>query len=113
MKKAKYDALMQCGIIKMEYDFIDGVGKVWFPDKECCDFVGCVKWFEKIDKDVRLIMTFSGDYLDTCYYLSIKDKEWGYAPYGKVIFSANDLLLIHGSLLNSCTSPYTKVRSPA
>jgi len=100
MQKAKYDALMQCGIIKMEYDFVERVGKIWFPDKECCDFAGCVEWFKKIDKGVRAIMTFSGEYIDTCYYLSKKDEKWGYAPFPRIEFSAYQLSMIRDALLS-------------
>ena len=102
MKPAKYDALMQCGIIKMEYDFVKRVGKICFPDKECCDFVGCVEWFKKIDKDVRLIITFSGDYLDTVYYLSRKDGKWDYVPYVNVIISDEILMAVCRNWLESC-----------
>ena len=82
MEKAKYDALMQCRILRMEYDFVDGVGTVCFPDKECCDFLGCVEWFKKIDKHIRCIITVSGNYIDTCYYLLRENGEWNYASFG-------------------------------
>ena len=101
-KKVKHDALMQCGLIGVTYDFTDKTGCAWFPETHCCDMYGCIKWFKKIDENIRCILTFSGEYLDTCYYLSKESGDWGYVCYLDIKHDDSRLLLIMEQLHRLC-----------
>lgn len=57
----------KCQVLRITYDFDAGVGRVWFPEHNCCDMGGCIGFFEKIDKGVCWIATMSGDKEDMQY----------------------------------------------
>jgi|688.fasta_scaffold1809558_2 hypothetical protein len=39
----------------------------YFPKDECCDMSGAIEIAEYINPKVKLIVTISGDKIDTCY----------------------------------------------
>ena len=101
-KEVKIDALMQCGLIGVTYDFTDRTGCAWFPKSHCCDMLGCIKWFKRIDKDIRCILTFSGEYLDTCYYLSKDSGEWDTRCIRDINYDDERILVIVERLHQMC-----------
>lgn len=56
-----------CGLVKLEYDFVNRLGVIYFPEGHCCDCTGCLNLFKRIDPRVKTIITVAGKYLDTRY----------------------------------------------
>lgn len=63
----EYNEQLKCGLTKYAYDFPTQYGELYFPEGDCCDMTGAIEFFKKIDKDVSLIVTFSGEKADTSY----------------------------------------------
>lgn len=61
---------LQCDVEKIAYDFERRVGTLHMAPDNCCDMAGCLEFFQKIDKDVKRIETYSGSKPDTLYMLS-------------------------------------------
>jgi hypothetical protein len=51
----------------LTYNFVRHIGQLYLPEGCCCDMDGCIELFQKIDKNVRRIDTFSGMESDTIY----------------------------------------------
>ncbi len=56
-----------CEVSNLEYDFDTKKGKLTMESGQCCDLSGCISIFEKIDQNVEIIETFSGDKSDTIF----------------------------------------------
>lgn len=68
------DDRLKCNVISLAYDFRTHTGQLYLLDGDCCDMTGCVALFEKIDRKVKAINTYSGDQEDTMYRK--EGKEW-------------------------------------
>lgn len=62
-----YRSDLVCEVSALSYDFETQTGKLDMAPSQCCDMVGCVELFEKIDADVKRIDTFAGGIPDTTY----------------------------------------------
>lgn len=67
MDKSKYNILLQCNVLSLNYNFENKKAIIFFPDGDCCDMSGVIKIFTTIDKCVEFIETFSGKTKDTGY----------------------------------------------
>lgn len=56
-----------CEIVRIQHNFKTHKSIIHFPAANCCDMSGCIRLFERIDKDVVQIKTFSGRDRDTMY----------------------------------------------
>ena len=63
-----------CDVHSIAYDFERRNGTLRMAPDNCCDMDGCLAFFKKIDKNVKLIETFAGTTPDTIYKLS--GKQW-------------------------------------
>lgn len=70
-----YDARFKCCVLSLDYDFTRHVGRVIMREWDCCDMIGCIEVFEKIDPKVKEVETYSGEKLDTFYRLG-EDSQW-------------------------------------
>ena len=58
-----------CFVERIEYDFDTKQGKLWMKEGDYCNMPACVKMFQALDPNVNLIITYSGEMLDTGYRL--------------------------------------------
>ena len=63
---------LQCDVRSLTYDFKTRIGTLEMPPDNCCDMLGCIHLFERIDVEVKRIDTFAGSIPDTSYKLSTK-----------------------------------------
>ena len=52
-----YDDRFQCRVRRLEYDFTTRTGLLVMNDHDCTDMSGCIKVFEGIDPEVKIIRT--------------------------------------------------------
>lgn len=62
-----YRADTQCFVESLSYDFSKRRGVLQMREGSCTDMMGCILLFKAIDPNVRDILTFAGDELDTSY----------------------------------------------
>jgi hypothetical protein len=85
-RNGKWMPELVCHVESLWYDFCTRRGSIDFPELNWCDMDGCVKLFEAIDPDVRVIRTNSGYEPDTCYVRGADLEEcrkllgWGRGP---------------------------------
>lgn len=65
---------LMCEPLTVTYDFRSRVGVVNMPEGDCTDMTGAIRFFERMDQDVEMIQTYSGDDLDTVYVK--RGGEW-------------------------------------
>lgn len=63
------DELLKTTVISVCYEFCDRWGQIHMPEGCCCDMSASIKFFQGIDPQVKVIETFAGERLDTCYKL--------------------------------------------
>lgn len=64
-----YNSELVCHVISMQYNYLDKELLLYFPELECCDMAGAVKFAKRIDEHVRQIQTFAGEAQGVCYVL--------------------------------------------
>src|ERR1700745_3824056 len=58
----------QCFVQRLEYDFATRTGVLVMDDDNCTDMRGCIRVFEAIDPDVKIIRTMEASgHRDTSY----------------------------------------------
>jgi hypothetical protein len=70
---------LQCGVVRLSYDFGAQIGELHMDDGDCCDMEGCIGLFARIDPDVIEIKTYSGPAPDTMY--SRRTGSWVAIPH--------------------------------
>lgn len=61
------DTEMQTTVLSTSYDREKKTGVVRMQPRACTDMSGAIRYFLRIDPDVRIIRTIAGDELDTVY----------------------------------------------
>jgi len=72
---------LQCEVVRLSYNFTNATGHIYFPPCNCCDMVGCIEYFRKIDPNVKCIQTYSGSKADTYYIFD--NGEWHACGYDR------------------------------
>lgn len=67
-------AKLQCKATALAYNPKTRVGRLDIVAGGCCDMSGCIAAFERIDKKVQRIETYSGSKPDTVY--KRKQAKW-------------------------------------
>ncbi|MBS0243806.1 MAG: hypothetical protein JSS20_16650 [Proteobacteria bacterium] len=65
--KRTAEKLVQAEVLRFEYDFDRHAGRLYMAQGDCADMSGAIRFFERIDPDVRRIETFTGPVPDTTY----------------------------------------------
>lgn len=63
---------------RVAYDFATHTGELHMPAGCCCDMTGCVRYFGRIGRGVKLIRCFAGDVHR--YNYERTGKQWRYVP---------------------------------
>lgn len=58
---------LMCEPLRVTYDFVTRHGELHMADGDCCDMIGCIDFFTRMDQDAKKIATFSGNKPDTVY----------------------------------------------
>lgn len=73
-QSVQVDELM-CSVFDVNYSYATKCGAVVMQDGHCTHMAGCIRFFERIDPEVSLILThYSSGQQDTCYRKV--DGEW-------------------------------------
>lgn len=78
--RSELEKKLICEVLSITYDVKTQTGKVFMPDGNCVNFSTTVELFIGIDKDVKLIETFSGAYRDT-YYRRTGAGVWDWSAH--------------------------------
>jgi hypothetical protein len=66
---------LQTFIVSIEYIPLERRGILRMPYCCCCDMVGCIRLFERINDEIEKIETFAGEVRDTVY-MRRQGGEW-------------------------------------
>lgn len=58
---------LQCMVLRLEYSFRAEEGWLHLRAGDCCDMTGCIALFQRVDPNVKTIITMSGKVPDTAY----------------------------------------------
>ena len=58
---------LKCCVIEVRYSFPQRIGIAILEDGHCTSMCGCIRFFQRIDPEVRQIQTLSGRKDDTVY----------------------------------------------
>ena len=61
----------QCFVQRLEYDFTTRTGLLVMNEHDCADMSGCIKVFEGIDPEVKLIRTIEASGCRDTIYLKL------------------------------------------
>lgn len=64
---SRYHPDFKCGVLGIQYSYLDKVAHAFLPDAHCADMTGAIRFFTAIDPKVETIRTYSGASLDTVY----------------------------------------------
>lgn len=62
-----FDEQLMCNVLRLEYDFVTKIGKLYLPYGDCTDCPGTIARFQSIDAAARRIYVYSGAALDIVY----------------------------------------------
>jgi len=62
-----YRCDLQCEVIDLSYDFEKCVGTLQVAPFQSCEMSTCISLFERIDPEVKQVVTFAGSAPDTTY----------------------------------------------
>lgn len=65
---------LACAVHGLAYDFATHTGTLAMAEHNCCDMAGAITLFERIDQDVKAILTIAGEVDDTAFYR--QGDEW-------------------------------------
>jgi hypothetical protein len=68
-----FSRILVCNIVSIKVT--EQVIHLYFPMHNCCDMGGAIKVATTIIPDIKLIYTYSGPALDTCYS-KCRDGQW-------------------------------------
>jgi hypothetical protein len=74
---------LKCGVDEVFYNFETHIGWLHMPAGHCCDMVGCINWFRKLDPRVCWIKTFRVEQQDTSYFLNGSGQWFAMLPDGR------------------------------
>jgi hypothetical protein len=72
---SKLDEQLQCEAYRLDYNCKTKIGHLYMAEGDCCDMVGCIQRFRKIDSEVREIRTYAGAVKDT-FYQRNDEGDW-------------------------------------
>lgn len=73
-KLTAYEPELQCELTMAIAD-TDGIVRLYFPEGDCCDMRGAIRFCRKMAPNVWYIQTYSGKKRDTTYE-KIGTDEW-------------------------------------
>lgn len=76
ISKESADDMVQTDIKKLEYNKEERVLTIYQRDLCCTDKTGAIKLAKKIDPDVKVINTYSGEMRDITYFLHDETNKW-------------------------------------
>ena len=76
VNKGVWSELLQCCVLSLIYNWRTRSGYLVLPAFHCTDMAGAIAIFERIDPQVKTIVTIAGDEFDTRYERSADADEW-------------------------------------
>jgi hypothetical protein len=75
-----YDDRFKCCVQRLEYDFTSRTGLLVMNEHDCTDMSGCIKVFEGIDPEVKLIRTIEASGRPDTTYRKLADGWKAFVP---------------------------------
>lgn len=76
ISKESVDSMVMSDVKKLEYDKEERVLTIYQRDLCCTDKTGAIELATKIDPNVKIINTYSGEKRDITYYLNKETGKW-------------------------------------